>query len=95
METVMKKADVIADMKNRMSDIYLAVSWREITRTYFAGKSMSWFQHKMYGIDGNGGVGGFNPEEALQLKGALVDLSERIRRAADSIDAPAYTIVPN
>ncbi len=75
-------------MKKRMSDIYLAVSWREIARTYF-DKSVPWFQHKMYGIDGNGGVGGFTEQEAGQLKGALIDLSERIRRAAENIPAPA------
>ena len=34
---------------------------------------------------GNGGKGGFTDEEAAQLKGALVDLSERIRHAADNI----------
>lgn len=72
-------------------DIYLSVSWREISRTYFE-KSVSWFQHKMYGIDGNGGVGGFSPEEAQQPRGALIDLSERIRKAADNIPAPAATI---
>ena len=43
----------------------------------------------MYGIDGNGGVGGFTEQEAGQLKGALIDLSERIRRAAENIPAPA------
>ena len=91
MEIAVQKADKITDMKNRMSDIYLSVSWREISRTYFE-KSVHWFQHKMYGIDGNGGVGGFTPEEAQQLRGALVDLSNRIRRAADSIPAPAATI---
>lgn len=75
-------------MKKRMRDIYLAVSWREVSRTYF-DKSVSWFQQKMYGIDGNGGVGGFTPEEADKLHSALVDLSDRIRRAADGIKAPA------
>lgn len=93
MEVAIRKADKITDMKNRMRDIYLSVSWREISRTYFE-KSVPWFQHKMYGIDGNGGVGGFTPEEAQQLKGALVDLSNRIRRAADNIPAPASTISP-
>lgn len=78
-------------MKKRMSDIYLAISWREINRTYF-DKSMAWFQHKMYGIDGNGGTGGFNEKEAEQLYDALNDLSNRIRRAAESIKAPANTI---
>ena len=46
---------------------------------------MSWFQHKIYGIDGNGGVGGFTPHEIEQLRGALYDLSDRIRRAADKL----------
>ena len=58
-------------------------------RDYFKnGKSMSWFQHKMSGIDGNGGTGGFTQDEAEQLRNALFDLSDRIRRAADNIEAP-------
>ena len=89
---VKKKQEKITDMKQRMRDIYLAVSWREIVRSYFEGKSVSWFQQKMYGIDGNGGVGGFSPEEASQLYGALCDLSDRIRRAADNIKTPATVI---
>ena len=57
MEVVEKqKQEKITDMKQRMRDIYLAVSWREVSRTYF-DKSVSWFQQNMYGIDGNGGVG--------------------------------------
>ena len=71
MEAAVKQTNKITDMKARMSDIYLAVSWREIARTYF-DKSVPWFQHKMYGIDGNGGKGGFTEDEAGQLKGALV-----------------------
>lgn len=46
---------------------------------------MSWFQHKIYGIDGNGGVGGLTPQEIEQLRGALYDLSDRIRRAVDKL----------
>lgn len=88
-----KKATKITDMKQRMADIYLAVSWREIVRTYF-DKSVPWFQHKMYGIDGNGGQGGFTDEEAQQLRGALVDLADRIRKAAEKIPAPASSILP-
>ena len=89
MEVVAKqKQEKITDMKKRMRDIYLAVSWREVSRTYF-DKSVSWFQQKMYGIDGNGGVGGFTPEEADKLYCALNDLADRIRKAADNIKAPA------
>lgn len=80
----MQKKQQISDMKMRLSDIYLSVSWRELSRTYF-DKSVSWFQQKMAGIDGNGGVGGFSPEEAEQLYGALNDLANRIRKAADNI----------
>ncbi|WP_289763992.1 DUF5053 domain-containing protein [uncultured Duncaniella sp.] len=84
METVIQTKTLIPDVKQRMSDILVAVSWREIARTYF-GKSSSWLYHKLDGIDGNGGAGGFTPDEARQLKGALVDLSDRIRRAADTL----------
>ena len=84
METVIQAKTLIPDVKSKMSDILVAISWREIARTYF-GKSSSWLYHKLDGIDGNGGAGGFTPAEALQLKGALCDLSDRIRRAADSI----------
>ena len=37
------------------------------------------------GLFGNGGVGGFSDSEAMQLKDALIDLSDRIRAAADRI----------
>lgn len=84
METVVQQKTIITDVKQKMSDILIAISWREIARTYF-GKSSSWLYHKLDGIDGNGGTGGFSPEEAMQLKGALCDLSDRIRRAADKI----------
>ncbi|MCM1077859.1 MAG: DUF5053 domain-containing protein [Bacteroidales bacterium] len=79
-----KKEERICDMKARMRDIYLAISWRELNRTYFS-KSVAWFQHKMYGIDGNGGVGGFTPDEAEKLYCALNDLANRIRKAAENI----------
>ncbi len=84
METMMTKPVLITDMKKKASDDLLAVSWREIANTYFQ-KSSSWLYHKMNGIDGNGGKGGFTPDEAEQLRGALVDLSNRIRHVADSI----------
>lgn len=73
-----------ATVKQKMQDIILAVSWRDIARTYFS-KSSSWLYHKLDGIDGNGGVGGFTKEEKEQLRGALCDLSMRIRACAEKI----------
>ena len=84
METVIQQKALVTDVKQKMSDILIAISWREIARTYF-GKSSSWLYHKLDGIDGNGGTGGFSVDEAAQLKGALCDLADRIRRAADTI----------
>jgi hypothetical protein len=85
METiVIEKPVVITDMKKKVRDIQMAISWRDFANTYFQ-RSSSWFYHKMDGIDGNGGVGGFSKEEAEQMRGALIDLSNRIRRAAENI----------
>ncbi|WP_314712333.1 DUF5053 domain-containing protein [Prevotella pallens] len=84
METVITRPVVVTDMKRKVQDILMAVSWRDFAGTYFQ-KSPSWFYHKMDGIDGNGGAGGFNEQETEQLRGALIDLSNRIRRAAENI----------
>ncbi|MBQ9525133.1 MAG: DUF5053 domain-containing protein [Bacteroidaceae bacterium] len=84
MEAVLTQPHVITDMKKKLKDILMIVSWRELSNTYFH-KSSSWFYHKMDGIDGNGGKGGFTETEALQLRGALIDMSERLRKAADEI----------
>ena len=83
METLLKEK-VDSHVKEKLQDILLTVSWREIARGYF-GKSSSWLYHKLDGIDGNGGTGGFSEEEKLQLQGALYDLARRIRTSADSL----------
>jgi len=71
-------------MKSQLKDILLAISWADLSKTYF-GKSNSWLYHKLDGIDGNKKPIEFNEQEKAQLKGALVDLADRIRRAADNI----------
>ena len=72
-------------MKARLSDILMHVSWGDISRAYF-GKSGSWLYHTMDGIDGNKKPTEFTVEERYRLKGALIDLADRIRRAAENID---------
>lgn len=59
-----------------MQDILLCVSWREIANTYF-DRPASWLYNKLNAIDDNGG---FTEKEKELLRGALFDLSERIRR---------------
>lgn len=71
-------------VKAQLADILMHVSWGDISREYF-GKSGSWLYHKLNGIDGNKKPTEFTIEERYQLKGALCDLADRIRRAADNI----------
>lgn len=84
MATMTLKETQSGTMKATLEDILLAISWADLSKNYF-GKSNSWLYHKLDGIDGNKKPTEFSEEEKYQLKGALVDLSERIRRAADRI----------
>ena len=84
MATMTLKETQKGTMKSQLSDILLAVSWSDLSRTYF-GKSNSWLYHKLDGVDGNKKPTDFTEEERLILKGALCDLADRIRRAADTI----------
>ncbi len=79
-EEMLKKST----MRRRLSDIDLFISWGQFAREYF-GHSASWFYHKLNGIDGNGGSGGFTPEEMQEFKGALCDLADRLRSTADKL----------
>lgn len=84
MEIAVTKQVKDNEVKKRIQDILLLVSWREVSRTYF-DKSASWLYHKLDGIDGNGGVGGFTDEEKELLRGAMCDMANRLRAAADKI----------
>ena len=79
-----KEKVLVSDVKSRLSDIIMKITWREIANDYF-GKSSSWLYHKLDGINGAGERGGFSEEEIIMLKGALVDLSDKIRKAADRL----------
>ena len=72
-------------MYQQLADIDENISWGALAKEYF-DKSASWFYHKMDGIDGNRKPTEFNLEERIRLKGALCDLADRIRRAAERIE---------
>lgn len=84
MATMTLKETQAGTMKAELEDILLAISWADLSKTYF-GKSNSWLYHKLDGIDGNKKPTEFSEEEKYTLKGALIDLADRIRRAADRI----------
>ena len=82
METLTLKRTSVS---TQLHDIRLDITWSKIAGRYF-NKSASWLYNKMNGIDGNGGEGDFTYSEKLQLKNALYDFSERIRKAANNLD---------
>lgn len=84
MATMTLKATQTGTMKAQLYDLLISISWADLSKRYF-GKSGSWLYHKLDGIDGNGKPTKFSEEEKYQLKGALVDLSNRIRACADNI----------
>lgn len=70
--------------KQIIRDIALDISWAKLAKRYF-DRSPSWIYHKIDGVDGNGGKGGFTEEEKEQFCGVLYDLAERIRKTADNL----------
>ncbi len=78
MEALMMKRPA---MRRKLEDIMLDISWAKVAMRYF-GRPPSWIHQK---IDGMESPEGFTPAELEQLKGALTDLAERIRRVADDI----------
>ncbi|MBS6329527.1 MAG: DUF5053 domain-containing protein [Prevotella bivia] len=84
MEIIAKHQQLDCDMRKKIEDIELSISIREIANDYFH-KSASWLYHKLDGIDGNGGKGGFSAEEKETFKNALFDISSRIRKVAENV----------
>lgn len=84
MATMTIKESQQGTMKKQLEDILISISWRDLAMRYF-DKSGSWLYHKLDGIDGNKKPTEFSMEEKYQLKGALIDLADRIRHAADTI----------
>ena len=70
--------------KQKLYDIIVDINLSKIANRYF-GKSSGWLYHKFDGRDGNGKETDFSPEELEQLRGALYDLADRIRKAADTL----------
>lgn len=84
MATMRLKETQAETMKAQLSNLLISFSWADLANRYF-NRSGSWLYHKLDGIDGNKKPTAFTDEEREQLRGALIDLSDRIRRAADSI----------
>lgn len=71
-------------VKEKLRDVLAEVSYGQLCMQYFH-KTPSWLYNKINRNIVNGKPSEFTDEEIVQLKGALCDLSTRIRRAADTL----------
>ena len=70
--------------KNKLEDILLLVSWREVSRRYF-GKPSSWMYGKIDGTNNGDPESSFTEEELAVLKKSFLDISDRFRSIAEEL----------
>lgn len=83
-ETVAQNPQMVTDMKRKVRDILISISWRDIAHKYF-GQPSTWLYQKLEAADEHGNVVGFNEKETEQFKEALRDLARRLNKCADEI----------
>lgn len=66
-----------------LNDVYEDINWAYLAQNYF-GKSRSWLYHKFSGRN-NGKSDDFSDIDRERLKGALVDIANRLRMTADKL----------
>lgn len=66
-----------------LNEVYEDINWAYLAQNYF-GKSRSWLYHKFSGRN-NGKPDDFSDIDRERLKGALVDISNRLRMTADKL----------
>ena len=72
-------------LRQQLDDILLSVSWREFANHYM-GKKGNWLYEKIDGFDRFGEtVTPMTDEEMTEFKNGLIDLSERIKKVAESL----------
>ena len=80
--TTQDNMPLASSLSKELQDVVMLVKWRNLAQEYFDRPS-EWIYNKLHGREE--GEGGFTPEEQQQLKGALCDMADRLRKAADSI----------
>lgn len=72
--------------RQKVEEIMGAISWQYIVMNYYR-KSSSWFYNKLHerDLNGYGRPERFTPEEIETLKGALVDIADKLRATADRL----------
>lgn len=72
-------------LHHKLQDILLSVSWRDFSGHYM-GKKGTWLYEKIDGFDRFGETTSpMTDEELTNFKSGLLDLSERIKKVAESL----------
>ena len=72
-------------LRQKLQDILLSVSWRDFSNHYM-GKKGTWLYEKIDGFDRLGETTSpMTDEELTNFKSGLLDLSERIKKIAESL----------
>ena len=80
MDKALAEADELI-ARHKLGDITEAISLSYIAKTYF-GKSRGWLMQKVNGNIVNGKKTTFTPSESRQMREALLDLSNKLSKAA-------------
>ena len=80
MDKALAEADELI-ARHKLGDIPEAISLSYIAKTYF-GKSRGWLMQKVNGNIVNGKKATFTPSESRQMREALLDLSNKLSKAA-------------
>lgn len=75
--------EATGNVRKALSDVYEDINWAYLAKNYF-GKSRSWLYHKFSGMN-NGKPDDFSDIDREKLKGALYDIADRLRKAADAL----------
>lgn len=70
--------------KDKLKDILLYLKWGNISKDYL-GFSRGWIYQRLNGYDGNGNDCDLNEDQKNKLKLALLDLSQRIGKVAETL----------
>lgn len=72
-------------LRQKLQDILISVSWRDFSNHYM-GKKGSWLYEKIDVFDRFGeATSPMTDEELINFKNGLLDLSERIKKVAESL----------
>jgi len=83
MKYIEKEKNQQTTVRQVLNDVYEDINWAYLAQNYF-GKSRSWLYHKFSGRN-NGKPDDFSDIDRERLKGALVDIANRLRMTADKL----------